>query len=141
MPRLPFALETALQPEPDDLLVEVVAPVAQVDAWAAAQPPVSAGVRHRAAGRGLPQPEDGPVRGVEGWAVHRIRVVSPAELTCTVCGETSLDGVCWRCGKRWEPAHTPMIPTISYLRPDEYELIMRSSPQPARPPEAAHALD
>lgn len=127
--RLPFALE----PEPDalaDLLVEVVAPIAQVNAWVMAQPlaPTVAHHRHPApdAGR-LPQPEDGPVRSVEGLAIHRIRVVSPAELTCTVCGETSLDGVCWRCGKRWEPAHTPMVPTLTYLNPDEYELIMRTN--------------
>lgn len=122
MPRLPFVVE----PEPDDAIVEIIAPLAQVKAWAAATPPAARmEVQHRRLSA-LRQPEDGPVRDCDGFAVHRVKVVSATELTCTVCGDTNIDGKCWRCGKALDPADTPMIPTVSYLNPDEYELIMRN---------------
>lgn len=60
----------------------------------------------------------------DGAAVWLVKVSSPRELTCTICGETSGDGYCWRCGKGTEAAATPMVPTVSYLRPDEYDLVM-----------------
>ena len=118
MPRLPFVVE----PEPDDAIVEVVAPLAEVKAWAAVKPPAVLHRRHTAPRT----PDDGPVRDCEGFAVHRVRVVNAGELTCTVCGETTVDGVCWRCGKGFDPAATPMVPTVSYLEPEEYELIVRT---------------
>lgn len=102
MPRRPFVAA-----EPDVVeVVEVVAPLARVHAWATRQPPT-------------PAPDCEPV-------LHRIRVYSPEELTCTVGGDTAIDGKCWHCGRGMDPAATPMVPTISYLQPDEYEFIRRT---------------
>ena len=118
MPRLPFVVSE----EPDDVIVEVVAPLTRLQAWAVAAP---AAVGHRpitASG----DPDCDPVRDMNGMTLHRIRVYDANELTCTVCGETSPDGKCWRCGKGLDPALTPMVPTVSYLQPDEYEFIRRT---------------
>lgn len=47
------------------------------------------------------------------------------ELTCTGCGETSMDGRCPRCsgendeGRRIRNA-PPLVPTLDYLREGEY---------------------
>jgi hypothetical protein len=117
MARLPFVVSE----EPDDVIVEVVAPLARVRAWAAKAP----AVLHRpptVSG----DPDCEPVRNVDGFVMHRIKVVSPIEKTCTQCWETTTDDVCWRCGKGLDPAATPMVPTISYLNPDEYELMTRT---------------
>lgn len=70
--------------------------------------------------------ERGPVRDCNGLPVWRVVVSSPREMTCTVCGETSIDGRCWRCGKGTESARTKMVPTTTYLREDEYVLAMRA---------------
>jgi len=117
MPRLPFVVS-----EPDDTIVEVIAPLARLQAWAVAGP-VAVGHRPPTASG---DPDCDPVRGIDGLVLHRIKVYDAEELTCTVCGETSPDGKGWRCGKGLDPALTPMVPTISYLQPDEYEFIKRS---------------
>lgn len=53
--------------------------------------------------------------------------VAPGEMTCLVCGEVSPDNTCIHCGIYGEDgrlsAATPMVPTVSYLRPDEYVII------------------
>lgn len=118
MPRLPFVVS-----EPDEVdVVEVFAPLARLQAWAVAAP-VAVGHRPPTASG---DPDCDPVRGIDGLVLHRIKVYDAEELTCTVCGETSPDGKCWRCGKGLDPALTPMVPTISYLQDDEYEFIKRS---------------
>lgn len=118
MPRLPFVVS-----EPDEVdVVEVIAPLARLQAWAVAAP---AAVGHRPI-TAPSEPECGPVRGVDGLVLHRVKVYDATELTCTVCGETSSDGKCWRCGKGLDPAMTPMVPTISYLNPEEYEFTRRT---------------
>lgn len=118
MPRLHFAVT-----ETDEVdVVEVVAPLARLQAWAVAAP---AAIQHRPP-TALNESGCGPVRDMDGMTVHRIKVYSQEELTCTVCGETSMDGKCWHCGRGLDPASTPMVPTVSYLNPDEYEFIRRS---------------
>ena len=67
-----------------------------------------------------------PVRTVDGIALWRVRVASADEMTCTVCGETTDTGRCYRCSHGYDGIETPMVPTLSYLKPDEYELIRRS---------------
>lgn len=55
---------------------------------------------------------------------QRIKV-STDEVTCTECGETfPARWCCPRCGRQ-----TPTVPTISYLRKDEYEMtnVMQTS--------------
>ena len=93
MPRLLFVVSE----DPDDVdVVEVIAPLARLQAWAVAAP---VAVGHRP----ITEPSEpccGPVRNMDGMTLHRIKVVYDAdELTCTVCGETSPDGKCWRCGR------------------------------------------
>lgn len=63
----------------------------------------------------------------------RIRV-GLGEMTCLMCGETTVDGFCYRCNdgeaeerynhkrKGHEQALTRLVPTVSYLREGEYEL-------------------
>ena len=66
MPRLPFVVSE----ETDDVIVEVIAPLARLQAWAVAAP---AAVGHRpptASG----DPDCGPVRDMDGMTLHRIRV-------------------------------------------------------------------
>jgi hypothetical protein len=118
MLRLPFVVS-----ELDEVdVVEVVEPIARVQAWAAKAP---AAIGHRPPTvSGDPACE--PVRNMDGWTVHRIKVYDATELTCTVCGETSTDGKCWHCGKGLDPAATPMVPTVSFLKPEEYEFIKRT---------------
>ena len=118
MPHITFVLTE----EPDDVIVEVIAPLARLQAWAVAAP---AAVQHRPP-TAPNEPGCGPVRDMDGMTVHRIKVSDASELTCTVCGETSPDGKCWRCGKGLDPALTPMVPTVSYLQPDEYEFLRRT---------------
>lgn len=118
MPRLTFVVSE----EPDDTIVEVIAPLARLQAWAVAAP---AAIQHRPH-TALNEPGCGPVRDMDGMSVHRIKVYDSTELTCTVCGEVSADGKCWHCGRGLDPASTPMVPTVSYLNPGEYEFIKRS---------------
>lgn len=118
MPRLPFVVNE----DPDDVIVEVIAPLARLQAWAVAAP---AAVGHRPI-TAPSEPECGPVRGVDGLVLHRIRVVSPDEMTCLECGETTVEGKCWRCGRGADAAVTPMVPTISYLQDGEYEFTRRT---------------
>ena len=118
MPRLSFVVT-----EPDDVdVVEVVAPLARLQAWAVAAPDA---IQHRPP-TALNEPDCGPVRDMDGMTVHRIKVFDVSELTCTVCGEVSADGKCWHCGRGLDPASTPMVPTVSYLQPGEYEFIRRT---------------
>lgn len=68
---------------------------------------------------------------IDLYVAPRIRV-GKEELTCTVCGETSAWGYCVRCN---EEAHgngenakrrtlaQHMVPTVSYLRDGEYEVV------------------
>ena len=119
MPRLPFVVS-----EPDDVdVVEVLEPIVRIQPWAVMdlrlevlhRPPTVSGA-----------PNCAPVRGVDGLVLHRIRVVSPEEMTCLECGETTVEGKCWRCGRGFDAAETPMVPTVSYLNPDEYEFTRRT---------------
>lgn len=63
------------------------------------------------------------------WVYPRVRVASRDELTCLKCGETyppRLWAICPRCNdEKGHPAPTPTVPTISYLLPEEYELLVR----------------
>jgi hypothetical protein len=118
MPRLPFVVNE----DPDDVIVEVIAPLVRLQAWAVAAP---VAVGHRPITTPS-EPECAPVRGIDGLVLHRVKVYDQTEMTCTVCGETSPDGKCWRCGKGLDPALTPMVPTISYLQDGEYEFIRRT---------------
>ncbi len=118
MPRLPFVVNE----DPADVIVEVIEPLVRLQAWAVAAP---AAVGHRpptVSG----DPDCDPVRGVDGLVLHRIRVVSPEEMTCLQCGETTVEGKCWRCGRGADAAVTPMVPTVSYLNPEEYEFTRRT---------------
>lgn len=59
---------------------------------------------------------------------RRLRVASADELTCTKCGETSVDSYCHRCGGVNAGNHTGeeirpktrMVRTVSYLFEHEY---------------------
>ncbi len=71
-----------------------------------------------------------PVRDVHGRVVWRVRITSPQEMTCTVCGETTTEEYCIRCAAEAEinlqrnPASQVgrrLVPTLSYLRENEYE--------------------
>lgn len=119
MPRLTFVVSE----EPDDTIVEVIAPLARVQAWAVAAPAEQ--IQHRPPTTSG-DPDCDPVRDMDGLVLHRIRVVSPEEMTCLECGETTVEGKCWRCGRGFDAAATPMVPTISYLKPEEYEFTRRT---------------
>lgn len=71
----------------------------------------------------------GPVRDVHGFPIWRIRVTR-GELTCTQCGETTAEGYCYRCddgkshagrGQWTRSGAATLVPTTSYLHPEEYE--------------------
>ena len=69
-----------------------------------------------------------PVRDVHGSVVWRVRITSPQEMTCTVCGETTVAEYCIRCAAEAEANHRyavrkagTLVPTLSYLKPGEYE--------------------
>lgn len=69
----------------------------------------------------------GPVTDDEGHARWRVRV-APGERTCTACGETFPEGdYCPLCGYREDGrprvTYPPSTPTLTYLRPGEYETI------------------
>ena len=68
-----------------------------------------------------------PVRDLHGHVVWRVKLASPREMTCTVCGETTLDDYCVRCADEQDLTHhkaiqaARLVPTLSYLQPGEYE--------------------
>ena len=66
------------------------------------------------------------MRDVDGFAIWRVRVVK-GEVTCQQCGEVyvpSVFRVCPRCNNKLdddETMATPVVPTVDYLQPGEYE--------------------
>ena len=69
-----------------------------------------------------------PVRDVHGHVVWRVKLASAREMTCTVCGETTVDEYCIRCSAEADinQRHVRekagrLVPTLSYLHDDEYE--------------------
>ncbi len=69
------------------------------------------------------------MRDVEGYVLWRVRVVKD-EVTCLRCGEfysPKWFQLCPRCNEvadtRVEPVATPTVPTVSYLRADEFEMV------------------
>lgn len=70
-----------------------------------------------------------PVRDVHGHVVWRVRIASERERTCLDCGETTVEEHCLRCvaeaeANPLERAHKAgrrLVPTLSYLKPGEYE--------------------
>ena len=69
-----------------------------------------------------------PVRDVHGHVVWRVKLASAREMTCTVCGETTVDEYCIRCAAEAEANDRyavrkagTLVPTLSYLKPGEYE--------------------
>jgi hypothetical protein len=114
MARLTFVVNEP----PDEPDVIELAPLARVEALAVRRPqPLAAHRPPTISG----DPDCEPVRDVDGFIRHRILVVSPEEKTCLVCGETTLSDRCPTCGKGFDDAATPMVPTVSYLQPGEYE--------------------
>lgn len=73
-----------------------------------------------------------PVRDANGFVVWRVRVAR-GEMTCTACGETTLDGFCVLCnvgdgavdgrGNVRVASRANLVPTASYLREDEMVLV------------------
>lgn len=77
-----------------------------------------------------------PVRDVYGSLVRRVRV-GVGEMTCTECGEVTTQKYCPRCNVEDEEEGTELfhwrrsgdgasestlVPTVSYLAEDEFEL-------------------
>ena len=69
-----------------------------------------------------------PPRDLHGHPVWRVKVVGPSEMTCLDCGETTVDGYCLRCVAEADADQRRdviqagrLVPTLSYLRPNEYE--------------------
>lgn len=66
------------------------------------------------------------VRDCHGHVVWRVRV-TPGEMTCLDCGETTIDAYCWRCAGeqdldfREAIEQARLVPTVSYLKPEEIE--------------------
>ena len=60
------------------------------------------------------------MRDLHGSAVWRVRVHRD-EMTHRTCGEITIDGFCWLCHRR--PPSSEIVPTLSYLRDNEYQLI------------------
>ena len=72
-------------------------------------------------------PDDGPVVDCQGHVKWRIAVAGVDEVTCQECGETFPKRWrgCPRCnGDEMSTSmrQTRTVPTISYLRPGEYEV-------------------
>lgn len=67
-----------------------------------------------------------PVRDAHGHAVWSVRVGN-GEMTCTVCGEVVISRRCPRCHiddeEEGEPNESSLVPTVSYLREDEFVLV------------------
>ncbi len=73
------------------------------------------------------EPEQGPVIGVEGDTKWRVTVAGVDEVTCLDCGETYPKRWrgCPRCNEDATSHYmkaTKTVPTLSYLRPGEYEI-------------------
>ena len=125
MPRLAFAVDL-VQPDPD------ADPEPLPRAWRTYGSLLGGPKQRRSSGRRpstalLAEPDtSAPVRTVDGLPLWRVRVASAQETTCRVCGETSDTGRCYRCGNDLDGIETPMVPTISYLKPGEYDLLRRS---------------
>lgn len=69
-----------------------------------------------------------PVRDVHGRKVWRVKVAAPHEMTCTICGETTVGDYCIRCSaeadinqRHVQEKAGRLVPTLSYLHDDEYE--------------------
>jgi ribosomal protein S27AE len=64
-----------------------------------------------------------PVRNIDGRVVWRVRV-NRNERTCTRCGETTSEWFCPRCSESLgaKAASQALVPTVAYLKPNEYEL-------------------
>jgi len=127
MPRLRFAVDLA-EPDPEPDAVPEPLP----RSWGSLGSLLGRPSAPRTAGRRvstalLADPDTSvPVRTIDGTPLWRVRVASADEMTCTVCGETTDTGRCYRCSHGYDGIETPMVPTLSYLKPDEYELIRRS---------------
>ena len=68
-----------------------------------------------------------PVRDCHGHVIWRIKV-APGEKTCLECGETTTDDYCLRCSaeadvnQRYQKIKAGrLVPTMSYLKPEEIE--------------------
>lgn len=129
MPRLPFAVEIdPVDADPEPL----------PRGWASFGSLLGGPKPRRASGRRpstalLAEPDtSAPVRTVDGTPLWRVRVGAEYEMTCRVCGETTETGRCYRCGNDLDELadldgiETPMVPTLAYLKPGEYDLIRRS---------------
>lgn len=75
------------------------------------------------------QPDEGPVIDCEGQPKWRIAVAGADEVTCQECGETFPKrwSGCPRCNQDGDGLvikmrQTKTVPTLSYLRPGEYEI-------------------
>ena len=69
-----------------------------------------------------------PVRDLHGHPVWRVKIGSTNEKTCLDCGETTTENYCLRCAAEADVNQRNavikagrLIPTLSYLRPNEYE--------------------
>ena len=69
-----------------------------------------------------------PVRDLHGHPVWRVKISSRNEKTCLDCGETTTENYCLRCAAEADADQRRdviqagrLVPTLSYLRPNEYE--------------------
>ena len=117
MPRLHFPL-------PDEPGSGIVDPPIRGMGVSGIKWPQPKPVSHRRLNR---DPEEGPVVGVEGDTKWRVIVAGRDEVTCLDCGETyprRWQG-CPRCNEDAQNGlmrKTRTVPTLSYLRPGEYEI-------------------
>lgn len=63
----------------------------------------------------------------DSWEWLRVRVYSVQEMTCTECGETTIEAYCIRCGRpasdgRIIAKRTMLVRTVDYLHEGEYEI-------------------
>lgn len=65
-----------------------------------------------------------PVRDHAGHVLWRVRV-APGEVTCLACGDTrpARQRVCYRCNEDDDDPTPPSVPTVSYLRQNEFEIV------------------
>ena len=70
-----------------------------------------------------------PTRDLHGHVVWRVKVGGKREQTCLDCGETTIGDYCLRCvadadvtaNKQTVKVGRRLVPTLSYLKPGEYE--------------------